>query len=143
MRRGFEMRDETLAYALLRVTVGLNFMMHGVSRLLAGPALFTEKLVTQFAHSPLPGWSVQAFASALPFVEGILGLLLLLGLRTKWVLVALGLVMLTLTFGTTLLQDWSGAGAQLLYEFVLAAMLFLRRFDGWSVDACFGRGDGR
>jgi thiosulfate dehydrogenase [quinone] large subunit len=141
MRRGFELGDERLAYALLRVTVGLNFMMHGVSRLLAGPSAFSGHLVTQFSHSPLPEWSVRGFGSALPFVEGSLGLLLLLGVRTKWVLIALGLAMLALTFGTTLIQDWTGAGAQLLYEFVLAGMLFLRRFDGWSVDAWMGRSD--
>src|SRR6185437_13153101 len=42
--------DQRLAYALLRIVVGLNLMMHGISRTLIGPGVFASKLVGQFAH---------------------------------------------------------------------------------------------
>ena len=53
--------DQRLAYALLRMVVGLNLLMHGVSRMLAGPGTFAAKLAGQFAHAPLPAWSVWSF----------------------------------------------------------------------------------
>jgi thiosulfate dehydrogenase [quinone] large subunit len=132
---GFETSDQRLAYALLRLAVGMNLMMHGVSRMLAGTGEFAAKLVMQFAHAPLPAWSVWAFGLVLPAIEGGLGLLLLIGLRTRAVLIAASLLIVALTFGSSLLQDWAAAGIQLTYAAIYAALLFLRRHNGWSVDA--------
>src|ERR1700677_2087002 len=109
MQTVFESSDERLAYALLRAVVGMNLMMHGVSRAIGGPGEFAAKLVMQFAHAPLPAWSVWAFGLVLPAIEGLLGLLLLIGLRTRTVLVAASLLIMLLTFGAALVQDWSAA----------------------------------
>jgi len=109
-------------------------MMHGISRLMAGPAQFAAKTTTQFSHTPLPSWIVWPFAIALPPIEGLLGFLLLIGLRTNAALIA-GLVwLLVLTFGSSLIQDWQAAEAQLTYALAYAALLFLLRFNTWSVD---------
>jgi len=134
MEAGVESDDGRIAYALLRVVVGTNLMMHGVSRMMAGPAEFAAKLVTQFAHTPLPVWSVWGFGMVLPAVEGILGLLLLVGLRMRAVLIASSLLILALTFGSALVQDWQAAGLQLLYTVVYSMLLFLRQYNGWSMD---------
>ena len=134
-------RDRRLAYALLRILVGINFTMHGVSRMLMGPSVFAEKLTTQFGHSPLPLRVVWAFGMVLPAIEALLGMLLLLGLRTRAALVAALLLMMLLTFGVVLVQDWPTAGLQLAYGLVLAALLFLSRYNGWSLDACMEHGN--
>ncbi len=139
MRTRIETSDERLAYALLRIVAGTNLMMHGVSRMIAGPGEFAAKLVTQFTHAPLPPWSVWAFGLVLPPMEGLLGLLLLIGLRTRATLVAATLLLLVLTFGSSLVQDWSAAGTQLTYAAVYAALLFLRRHNSWSADAWMQR----
>src|ERR1700733_4850857 len=131
--------DEQLAYALLRLVVGVNLLMHGVSRTIAGSGEFAAKLVMQFEHAPLPAWSVWAFGLALPSIEGILGLLLLVGLRTRAVVISASLLIVVLTFGSALVQDWAAAGIQLTYAVVYAALLFLRRYNGWSVDAWVAR----
>ena len=135
----FGWSDERLAYALLRIVVGMNLMMHGVGRALAGPAAFSLKMGEQFAHTPLPSWSVHQFALILPFIEGLLGTLLLVGLRTRAALIGASLLMAVLTFGACLVQDWAAAGTQLMYALVLSALLFLHRYDGWSVDALISR----
>jgi thiosulfate dehydrogenase [quinone] large subunit len=36
-------------------------------------------------------------------------------------------------------QDWSAAGQQLTYALVYSVLLFLLRYNGWSVDACMNR----
>ena len=64
--------DQRTAYALLRIVVGLNLMMHGISRMVAGPGEFAAKLVMQFSHAPLPAWSVWLFGLTLPTIEGLL-----------------------------------------------------------------------
>jgi thiosulfate dehydrogenase (quinone) large subunit len=138
MRAAFE-SDERLAYALLRAVVGTNLMMHGVSRMIAGPGEFAAKLVMQFAHVPLPAWSVWAFGLTLPAIEGGLGLLLLIGLRTRAALIAASALIIVLTFGSSLLQDWATVGIQLTYAAVYAALLFLHKYNGWSVDAWMAR----
>lgn len=139
MQAASESSDERLAYALLRLVVGANLMMHGISRMIAGTGEFAAKLVMQFAHAPLPAWSVWAFGLVLPAIEGGLGLLLLIGLRTRAVLIAAILLIMVLTFGSSLLQDWSAAGIQLTYAAIYAALLFLRRYNSWSADAWMTR----
>ena len=40
--------DSSLAYALLRVTLGLNIFMHGTSRLLGGIGNFVSGMIKMF-----------------------------------------------------------------------------------------------
>ena len=47
----------------------------------------------------------------LPAIEALLGLLLLIGLRTRAALVAASLLIMVLTFGSALVQDWPAAGS--------------------------------
>jgi len=126
--------DEKIAYALLRAVTGINLLMHGASRLIAGKAVFAEHLADQFAHSPLPQWSVHGFGMVLPAVEGLLGLLLMIGWKTRTALIGASLLMMVLTFGSSLVQDWSAAGTQLMYALIFSVLLFLRRYNGWSLD---------
>jgi thiosulfate dehydrogenase (quinone) large subunit len=127
-------RGRALAFLLLRLTLGLNICMHGLSRIVAGPATFANSLVPIFQKTPLPAWSVHLFGLILPWTEAILGFLLLLGLFTRFALVSGSLLILVLMFGTTLRQDWSTAGVQLIYAAVYAALLALVRWNDYSLD---------
>jgi thiosulfate dehydrogenase [quinone] large subunit len=44
--------------------------------------------------------------------------------------------MVVLTFGSSLVQDWNAAGIQLMYALVFSALMFLRRYNAWSIDGC-------
>lgn len=140
MGSGLDSSDQRLAYGLLRMVVGLNLLMHGVIRISTGPSTFAAKMVAQFEHTLLPTQSVWAFALFLPTVEAFLGLLLLIGLRTRAALIAASLVIMVLTFGSSVVQDWPVAGLQLTYALTYAALLFLLRYNGWSLDAWIHRG---
>ncbi|HZD77169.1 MAG TPA: DoxX family membrane protein [Acidobacteriaceae bacterium] len=126
--------DRRLAYALLRVIIGVNLAVHGISRLLAGPHAFATSLVGMFHATALPAWSVLSFGLALPWVEAALGLLILLGLATRFALIAASLTILMLTFGSTLRQDWQSAGLQLIYAAIYAALLVFRQENAYSLD---------
>jgi len=136
-------RGPALAFLLLRLTLGLNICMHGVSRIAAGPATFANSLIPMFQKTPLPVWSVHVFGLALPWAEAILGFLLLLGLCTRLALVIGSLLILVLTFGTALRQDWSTAGVQLIYAAVYAALLALDRWNDYSLDRLLPRSQAR
>ncbi len=129
--------DIALAYPLLRLTLGINIALHGISRVLAGPGAFTAGLTKQFAGTPLPGFAVQGFGYALPWLEALIGLLIVLGAFTRIALIAGALLIAVLTFGSTLHQDWDIAGLQLIYAVVYFVLIALRRYNAFSLDRLF------
>lgn len=126
--------DYSLAYALLRATLGVNIAMHGISRILAGVGVFAAGIEKQFAATPLPQFALSIFGHALPWAEAIIGLLILFGVATRVALVAGALVILVLTFGTTLHQDWQIAGLQLIYAIAYALLIAWHGHNAISVD---------
>jgi thiosulfate dehydrogenase [quinone] large subunit len=129
--------EAALAYLLLRITLGTNITVHGLSRLIAGPSNFAHALVPMFEKTFLPAWSVYTFGLILPFVETLLGALVLLGLQTRCALVGGSLLILVLTFGSTLRQDWESAGLQLIYAVLYAGLLGFIRYNRYSLDSLF------
>ena len=132
---GMRRADVVLAYFLLRVALGLNILMHGVARILTGTDVFAAGLSRTFQGTPLPHSAVVAFGLSLPWVEALLGLLLLAGFLTRWALIAGSLLMLVLMFGSSLHQDWNIVGIQLTYAVVYAILLALHGVDRYSLDA--------
>jgi thiosulfate dehydrogenase (quinone) large subunit len=138
--RGPGAGDYSLGYALLRVTLGVNIAMHGISRILAGLGAFASGLEKQFAATPLPRFAVSAFGHALPWAEASIGLLILIGGATRIALVAGALLIVVLTFGSTLHQDWQIAGVQLIYAIAYALLIAFHRYDSFSLDGRLSRG---
>ena len=132
--------DLVWAYTILRLSFGANIMLHGVSRLLVGHAGFLAYLNHYFEKTPLvPASLLPAFAWVLPPVETVLGLLLVLGLFTRFALVAGGLVLTALVIGTNLAQDWNVAGLQLIYAFLYYYLLVHRDRNTVSIDGIMSR----
>ena len=61
-------RNVTIAYLLLRVTLGVNICVHGISRIIGGPSAFAHSLVTPFQKTLLPAWAVFGFGLVLPWL---------------------------------------------------------------------------
>ena len=137
------LQDQCIAYALLRFVLGLNIAVHGISRLYTGAPAFAHAMVSMFAHTPLPSWSVYAFGMALPWVEAATGTCVLFGVASRWAYVFGLLEIAALTFGTTLRQDWESAGLQLTYALIYAGLLATRKYNRISIDGLFHRGLGR
>ena len=127
--------NTNLAYALLRLCFGANIMLHGLSRLLNGQAAFLGYLQHYFEHAHLiPAGMLPPFAAVLPWAETIVGLLVLLGLASRFAFIAGALVMLALVVGTNLAQDWTVAGLQLIYCFIYYYLLAHLEQNALSVD---------
>jgi thiosulfate dehydrogenase (quinone) large subunit len=123
-----------LAYLLLRIILGINILMHGLARILAGLAPFATGMIKQFASTSLPPTLVHAFAIALPWSELFIGAFILFGLWTRIALVLGALEIFVLTFGISLTQNWSVAGLQLIYAIVYAILLSFAEHNRWSLD---------
>ena len=130
--------DLSLAYLVLRATLGVNIFLHGVARILGGQGHFVSTLTQQFHSSLLPHSLVVAFGYTLPWAEAAIGLLVLIGLFTRAALILGALLILVLTFGSSLLQDWQVVGLQLIYAIVYASLLAFLSANRFSVDALIG-----
>ncbi|TVT41764.1 DoxX family protein [Hymenobacter setariae] len=116
-----------LAFVLGRLLLGLNFLMHGLVRI-PKLAVFRAGIEKEFAAAPLPPVLVSLFATALPFVEGAIGALLLVGLFTRPALIVAMLVIMSLVFGSSLLEKWTLVGDQLVYGlYIITLVLHLQR----------------
>lgn len=131
------LREVALSYALLRVALGLNICLHGVVRWAAGLRNFAESLLPIFQKTPLPAWSVYSFGYVLPIVEALVGACVLFGFQTKRALISGSVLMLVLTFGSTLRQDWPTVGIQLMYSLVYSLLLAGTPVSYYSIDSRF------
>src|SRR3984957_19974257 len=130
--------NTAIAYAILRISFGANILLHGLSRLLNGRAAFLAYLTHYFEHAHLisPGM-LPAFAAVLPWVETTLGLLLMLGLFSRFTLIVGALVMTGLVIGTNLAQDWLVSGFHVSYYFIYYYLLIHLEQNQVSMDAWF------
>src|ERR1051325_223073 len=132
------------AWAILfgRLVLGLIFFMAGVMKVFQlGPLNHARKYFLPFADTFLPVWSLWTVGVIIPFVELIAGALVILGLRVREALIALGFVLAVVTFGHLLKEP--------LYEFHtheiprLALLLFVlllpRADDRFSLDHVLAR----
>jgi uncharacterized membrane protein YphA (DoxX/SURF4 family) len=132
------------AWAVLfaRLVLGLIFFMAGVMKVFGlGPIEHARKYFLPFADTFLPVWSLWFVGVVVPFVELIAGGLLLLGLRTRDALVALGVVLVIVTFGHLLHEPLFNFSGHVIPR--LALLLFLlwcpRETDRYSVDEWLSR----
>jgi len=133
--------NAVIAYTILRLSFGANILLHGLSRILNGRPAFLAYLNHYFEHAHLvPAGMLPVFGAILPWVETTLGLLLMLGLFTRFALIAGGLAMLVLVIGTNLAQDWIVSGLQLIYVFIYYYLLVHIDENGVSVDHWWGVG---
>jgi thiosulfate dehydrogenase [quinone] large subunit len=130
--------DASIAYAILRLTLGVNIGLRGVVRIAHGPAAFAQGIVKQMEPTILPHSPVYAFAATLVWVESAVGLLLILGLLTRPALIVGGLMMTLLTFGTMQIENFQNAWLQLTYALVFFVVLALRSWNLISLDAWLG-----
>ena len=130
-------RSRAWAILFARLVLGVIFFMAGVFKVFSlTPAGHVRKWFLPYQDTFLPTWSLWAVGLSIPFIELIGGALLLAGWRVYQALLALGVVLVVVTFGHLLKEP--------LYPFHehviprLALLLFLlvmpRHEDHFSLD---------
>jgi putative oxidoreductase len=132
-------KDLDRAWALLfaRLVLGLIFFMAGVWKVFQlGPLEHARKYFLPFVDTFLPIWSLWLAGVTIPVVELLAGALLIVGLRIREALIALGCVLVIVTFGHLLREPLFNFSGHVIPR--LALLLFLlwspREDDRFSLD---------
>ena len=133
------LHHRSLAYALLRIAFGINFAGHGLVRIHNGVENFAQSTAEHLAKSPLPHGMILGFSFAIPYLEAILGLALILGVFTRLSLILGAIFMMVLTIGVTSNQQWDVAGQQLVYSVVFFLLLYLIEHNTLAIDSYLHR----
>ncbi len=137
-RRWWGLNELQLAYALFRVTLGVNILGHGLVRIIYfGPGGLEPWVLEQaalFEGHLLPMWLVHGFLYTLPFIEIVLGVLTALGLFTLEALVAGTLMMFVLVFGNLARQAWGTVGNNMHYVLYYCLLIAAIRYNCLALD---------
>jgi uncharacterized membrane protein YphA (DoxX/SURF4 family) len=132
------------AWALLfaRLVLGLIFFMAGVWKVFQlGPLEHARKYFLPFSDTFLPVWSLWLVGVTVPLIELVAGALVILGLRTRDALIALGFVLAVVTFGHLLRDPLYNLTGHVIPR--LALLLFVlwcpREYDRFSCDCLLTR----
>jgi len=121
-------QHRTLAYALLRVALGLSLLIHGAVHLAHFDA-FESYLQTFFRSADwVPEWVLSIGAFVVPSAHVLIGLMLVLGWLTAPALLAGSILMILITAATSIATHWELVGPQVLYSVVYFVLL-------WHLDA--------
>ena len=137
------------AWAVLfaRGVLGLIFFMAGVYKVFSlTPVGHAHKwFVDPYADTFLPMWSLWLTGLTIPFVELIAGALVLVGWRVTEALIALGAVLVIVTFGHLLKEPLYEFHTHVIPRLVLLLFLLMvpRDADRFSVDRWLSRAASR
>lgn len=124
---------QCMAPALIRWALGLLFFVSGIGKIANLAGFVQGYLAPAFQATWLPAGLVSAYGYALPFVEVVIGGMLILGLFPRLALFVTGLTLLSLAFGQMLLKQQGTVGNIFLYILMAAAALNMQAGDVWTL----------
>ncbi|MCX2477316.1 DoxX family membrane protein [Pedobacter sp. MC2016-05] len=95
---------------------------------------FAAGMVKNFEQSWLPKPLVQLFGHTLPFVELIIGSMLIVGFKTRWANFAGATLIITLLFGSRTIENWEAMGMQMVYAFMFYFLIAKQQDNIYSLD---------
>ncbi|KFF12094.1 DoxX family protein [Chryseobacterium soli] len=118
------MKDFKTTFFFLRLPVAVSLAGHGLVRL---PKLqtFSEWMVTTMEKSAIPTALLVPFSYILPIAEAIIGIVLLIGFKTKYTLYTGLMLMSILILGSCSIENWSAIEAQLLHSLYLFGLFWM------------------
>lgn len=125
-------------YLMARLPIAVSALGHGIDRI-PKIQVFSDHLVSQFSKSILPIKLVSLFSMTLPFIELGVGILLILGLFTRFACIVGLITMLALIFGSCLLEQWDNVLSQMLYGLYFVMLYYYAFYNRYSFDRLLGR----
>ena len=127
----------SMAVLFARLVLGLIFAMAGFWKTFQlGPAGHVRRYFLPFQDTFLPSWSLWAVGYAIPFVELVAGLLVIAGYQTRPALIALGIVLVVVTFGHLLHEPLYALHEHVIPRLALVLFVLLApaEWDRFSID---------
>jgi len=130
------------AVLLARLVLGLIFFMAGTFKVFElGSLAHARRFFLPYADTFLPVWSLWAVGTVIPAVELVAGGLVMIGLRVRWALIALGAVLVIVTFGHLLKQPLYAFNEHVIprLALVLFVLMLPSSADRFSLDTWLQR----
>ena len=126
---------------ILRLAMATLFIGAVVPKWTAPPGSLVASFEAMFKDTWLPMELVRMKARAVPWIETILPIWLILGFRLRWAWVATALFLTSLAFGMVVAK---APNAALTYLYVLIACvgLYFSQFDKLNLGCLFGKKEG-
>lgn len=126
-------QDRKIAYLFVRLSMAVSMLTHGIVRL---PKLtaFSDGMVAQFNRSMLSEGLVRPWAYAVPWIELVLGITLLLGLFTRVSAIAGAVLLLVLMGGSGMVENWGAFPSQLMHIAFFLAIILYRKYNSFALD---------
>lgn len=128
------MSNQVLAYTMFRLFMGLNMFLHGAVRLGPNYQKFIDWTRGVFENTWLPEWLVTLEAQLIPGVEMLIGILLIVGFKTRFAVILGFVLMATLVFGMNIVQDWELVNRHLIYVIALFILMYNMELNEFSID---------
>ena len=125
--------NKELGFLMARIGLGANLFFHGLVRLPKLQGFVTYMVETKFKDSMLPDALVMGTAYAIPIVELLLGIALLLGIGTRWALLGTTLQMIVLISGCCFIEDWQPINSQMFLLAMSAVLMSNINLNRWAV----------
>ncbi len=133
--------DYTAAFLLLRLFLGLRTLMAGIEKFESGGKYSFEAYYVNMSRmasgitgaSFMPLWMTKSFAISLGYLLIVLGVTLLLGIRTRCSLILAGLVYTGLSFGLMAVQESEGVAWLAIHVGLIAGALVLVRHNRFAL----------
>jgi thiosulfate dehydrogenase [quinone] large subunit len=138
-RKGDNSLGRALGYFILRLSLGVDMLMHYVVRTWGVSQDFVPVTEKMFVGNLLPMSWVHYFLTYLPYLEGVLGVLLIVGFLSRAAITVEGLLVTVLLFGTALRSDWTVVSHQMIYLLFVFLLLAVEEYDYFSVDVFLAR----
>lgn len=131
----------TAAFLLLRLFLGLRALLAGLEKFEAGGRYSFEAYYQNMGRmasgitgaSFLPLWATRPFAHSIGYLLLVLGMVLLLGIKQRLSLLAMGLVYVALAFGLMAVQESEGVAWLGVHVGLCAAALLLARHNRFAL----------
>ena len=133
--------EYTAAFLILRLFLGLRTLMAGVEKFEANKSFslsnYSENMTRMATgisnNSVIPLWAAKGFAMPLGFLLTILGLALILGVKSRAMLFITGLLYTGLGFGLMAVQEGEGVAWIGMQVLMFAFALTLVRHERFAV----------
>ena len=131
----------TYAFLLLRLFLALRALMSCLEKFESGGTYSFANYYTNMTRmatgitgaSFLPLWATKSFALPLAYILLVLGVALLLGIKTRLTLVVMGLLYIALAFGLMAVQQGDGVAWLGVYLLTVVAALVLVRYNRFAI----------
>jgi len=119
---------------ILRVSMALLFGVAAYIKFATGLSIYASSMATMFKDSFLPSWLVMPYINLLPFVEVLIAVWLLIGvrLRTAWIFTAF--LMTTLAFGIEV--NKGNPADNYIYVLIACLGIYLSKYDKCDLFTC-------